>query len=546
MITEISTTEERPDGIDLAELMDRIRARAEERRANSLIDTAAILYRLLNTNGAGGNGFVANNEFALEPEFQTKNAYDVADFVGFNDRTFVRNAYRGILKREPDDAGYAQFLTALRSGRLNKIDILGKLRFSPEGQAQDVPVSGLKSRAQLRQLYRVPVIGYLAELAVSLFRLPRLIRNHRKLEAHVAAQDERLAGYLSEAAGRLAQQIDQKVSELRDAQRQVAQLNQQQIKALVREQRELTDDQNRLKQNITNFQAHIESQFAALKLTDEIQLEKRQELEEFVAKEVVQKLQRTRAELVIQERRLMMLLEGRAPISQDVPNTTQAVDSADHLQDLLYLSLEDQFRGTRADVKDALHVYLPILNAANIRDGILDVGCGRGEWLELLKEEGFAASGIDVNRLAVEQCGRQQLDAREADAIGHLQTLPDGSLNCITAFHLMEHLPLQTLVHFLDESLRTLRTDGVLIIETPNPENFIVGSCNFYFDPTHRNPLPQLTMRCILESRGFGRLETIELRPMIAEKIKGDDELTRRFNRYFYGPMDYAIVARKV
>jgi O-antigen chain-terminating methyltransferase len=546
VITEVSQTESSPDGIDLAELMDRIRARAEQRRANSLIDTAAILYRLLNTNGAGGNGLAAAGEFPLEPEFQTKDSYDVADFVGFNDRTFVRNAYRGILKREPDDAGYVQFLTALRSGRLNKIDILGKLRFSPEGNKQDVPISGLKSRARLRQLYRVPVIGYVAELAVSLCRLPRLIRNHRQLEAHVAAQDERLAGYLSEATARLAQHIDQKVFELRDAQRQIAELNQQQIKALIREQRELIEDQNRLKQNITNFQAHTESQVAALKLTDEIQLEKRQELEEFVAQEVVQKLQRTRAELVIQERRLMMLLEGRSPLAMDKSSNPQTIDSADHLMDLLYLSLEDQFRGTRSDIKDALHVYLPILNTANIRDGILDVGCGRGEWLELLKEEGLAASGIDMNRLAVEECVRQQLDVHQAEAIGHLQTLPNASLKCVTAFHVAEHLPLQTLAQFLDESLRTLRTDGVLIIETPNPENFIVGSCNFYFDPTHRNPLPQLTMRCILESRGFGRLETIELRPMIAEKIKGDDELTRRFNQYFYGPMDYAIVARKV
>ena len=543
MITEIPKTEARQDEIDLAELMDRIRARAEERRANSLIDTAAILYRLLQTNGAGElawPGADARSEFALQPEFVAKESYDVSDFLGYNDRTFVRNAYRGILKREPDDAGYIQFLAALRSGHLNKIDILGKLRFSPEGRAQNVPVSGLKGRARLRQLYRVPVLGYFAELTVSILRLPSLLANHRKLEAHTAAQDERLAGYLW-------QQIDQRVSELRDAQRQIAQLNQQQIKALFREQRELTEDQNRLKQQISNFQGHTENQFAAHKLADEIQLEKRQELEEFVASEVVQKLQRTRAELVLQERRLLMLLEQRdKAAAANAPSKTRPADGVDPLMDLLYTSLEDQFRGSRADLKDALQVYLPILSTANIREGVLDVGCGRGEWLEVLKEQGIAASGIDVNRLTIEQCARLELNVHEADAIGHLQTLSDGSLNCITAFHFVEHLPLPTLARFLDESLRVLRTGGLLILETPNPENFIVGSCNFYFDPTHRNPLPPLTMQCILESRGFARLETLELHPMIAEKIKGDDELTQRFNKYFYGPMDYAIVARKV
>jgi len=242
-----------------------------------------------------------------------------------------------------------------------------------------------------------------------------------------------------------------------------------------------------------------------------------------------------------------MLLEQRGALpASSVLNETQPAAAVDPLMDLLCTSLEDQFRGSRADLKDALQVYLPILSAANVRDGLLDVGCGRGEWLEVLNEEGVAASGIDLNRLAVEQCARLKLDAREAEAISHLQTLSDASLNCITAFHFVEHLSLQTLARFLDESLRALRTGGLLIIETPNPENFIVGACNFYFDPTHRNPLPQLTMQCILESRGFGRLETIELHPMIQEKIKGEDELTKRFNEYFYGPMDYAIVARKV
>lgn len=559
MIEEIAKTEEGQTQIDLAELMDRIRARAEERRANSLIDTAAILYRLLHTPDAGEDAWLTPGlagEFSLQPEFEAKESYDVTDFLGFNDRTFVRNAYRGVLKREPDDAGYVQFLHALRSGRLNKIDILAKLRFSPEGRAQNIPISGLGGRARLRQLYRVPVFGYALELAVSVFRLPVLLANQRQLEAHAAAQDERLAEYISEVTAGIGQQLDQaaarfaeRVNELRDAQRQVAQLNQEQLKALFREQRELTEDQNRLKQEISNFQNHINGQFAAHKLADEIQLEKHQELQEFVADQLVQRLQRTRAELVLQERRLSMLLDQRgatAAAAADGQRGSQALDGTDPLLDLLYSSLEDQFRGSRADIKDALQVYPPILNAANIRDGVLDVGCGRGEWLEVLKEEGISGSGIDLNRLAIEQCTRLALDAREAEAVNHLQTLPDGALNCITAFHFVEHLSLQTLARFLDESLRVLRTGGLFIIETPNPENFIVGSCNFYFDPTHRHPLPSLTMQCILESRGFGRLETVELHPMIAERIKGDDELTRRFNQYFYGPMDYAIVARKV
>ena len=184
MSAEISTTETNQDELDLSELMDRIRARAEERRANSLIDTAAILYRVLNTNLSDEGTSLAIGalpDFALQPEFETKESYDVQDFLGYNDHIFVRNAYRGVLKREPDDAGYVQFLEALRSGRLNKIDILAKLSFSPEGRLQNVTVSGLNGLARLRQLYRLPVLGYLLELAVSVWRLPMLLAKLRKL-----------------------------------------------------------------------------------------------------------------------------------------------------------------------------------------------------------------------------------------------------------------------------------------------------------------------------------------------------------------------------
>lgn len=539
--------------------MDTIRARADERRANSLIDTSAILCRLLKTGLVGEGSLptpgITLPEISLQPEFEIREHYHVKDFVGFNDQAFIRNAYRGILKREPDEAGYAQYLGALRQGRLNKIDILVRLRFSPEGRSKGVTVTGLKA-APFRQLYRVPVLGYLLELTVGIFRLPVLVANHRKLEAHTAGQDERLQEHVSETTIRLIQHMDQiavdfsnKVSEISEAQRKIAELNLQQSKALFREQRELTEDQNRLKREISNFVLETQAQFKQQTLTDEIQLERLQKLEELIGTQIVQKLQRTRMELVLQERRVALLLEKAQrtlPGTVEDSGTRQLDTEKDHRLDLLYSSLEDQFRGTREDIKDAFRIYLPILTTARISSEILDVGCGRGEWLEVLKEAGFTGRGIDLNRLAIQECSELRLDASEADVLTYLNAQRDHSLNCITAFHIVEHLPLETLVKFLDECLRALKPGGLLILETPNPENVIVGSCNFYFDPTHRHPLPRATMQCLLESRGFVRLQTLELHPMIAEQLKGTDELTRRFNEHFYGPMDYAIVAHRI
>jgi len=551
-LSELSTSETADESFDLPQVMERIRVRAAERRANSVVDTAAILARVLAGNGAGPITAAPSTaiNFSVQPRFEIRETYRVEDFLCFNDHIFIENAYRGILQREPDDTGFVQYLDALRSGRLNKLDILARLRFSPEGRARNVPITGL-SGARWRQLYRVPVLGYLLELSVAVVRLPKLLATLRQLEAHTAAQDERLAAHINDRAHALSQQITdmaadvtRQLSDTREAHQRIAQLNQQQLKALFREQRELTEDQNRLKTEITHFRNDTDNRFKAQMLADEIQLEKHQELQEFVTKQIVEKLQRTRAELVLQEQRLASLpARNQGSGSSSAP---PAPAGALHPMDLLYIALEDQFRGARGHIQEALTVYLPILQKAKATSSILDVGCGRGEWLELLKGEGYSAYGIDVNRISIRQCQELGLEAKETDAVTHLRSLPNDSLNCVTAFHFVEHLSLEDLVSFVDHALRVLRPGGILILETPNPENLIVGGCNFYFDPTHRNPLPALTMTCILESRGFDGLETLELHPMLAERLKGNDEIIQRFNALFYGPMDYAIVAHKI
>ncbi|MBD0327583.1 MAG: methyltransferase, partial [Pyrinomonadaceae bacterium] len=142
--------------------------------------------------------------------------------------------------------------------------------------------------------------------------------------------------------------------------------------------------------------------------------------------------------------------------------------------------------------------------------------------------------------------GRERgLSITEADVLAHLRTLPNESLGALTGFHIIEHLPLEALLALLDEAIRVVKSGGLVIFETPNPENVLVGSCNFYFDPTHRNPLPAPVMKFLLESRGFTRVSVMRLNPSAAEPVAGDTDLVKRFNQYFYGPMDYAVVGWK-
>jgi O-antigen chain-terminating methyltransferase len=248
------------------------------------------------------------------------------------------------------------------------------------------------------------------------------------------------------------------------------------------------------------------------------------------------------------ERRLTLLLEeARKRLPEPfAPEQLQAfADEGSHVLDVLYASFEDEFRGSRQDIKDRCKVYLPILRDAAITTDIVDLGCGRGEWLEVLKEEGLEARGVERNRAMIEQCRARGLEVTASDSIAYLQELPANSLRAVTGFHFIEHIPFETLIKLLDEVVRTLRPGGLVIFETPNPENIMVSSYNFYLDPTHRNPLPGPMTRFLLESRGLSRVEVMMLNPL-DHKVKGDDELTIRFNSLFFGPRDYAVIGRKI
>ena len=120
----------------------------------------------------------------------------------------------------------------------------------------------------------------------------------------------------------------------------------------------------------------------------------------------------------------------------------------------------------------------------------LDIGCGRGEWLELLKDNGISAQGVDLDEGMLKLCRINNLDVFKDDGIEFLKKQLDESLIIVSAFHVVEHIPFATLQFFISEALRVLKPGGVLIMETPNPENIKVATENFYLDPTHIKPIP--------------------------------------------------------
>lgn len=251
----------------------------------------------------------------------------------------------------------------------------------------------------------------------------------------------------------------------------------------------------------------------------------------------------------VNERRIAEMAAGRDKQLDSIPVSTQAQARADE-NDSLYLLLEDRFRGTREEIKSRLIKYLPYLQAAGAGTSdapVLDLGCGRCEWLRLLRENHLQAAGVDLNRVFVTEGLELGLDVTFGDAVAALRQRPDNSLGCVTGFHIVEHLPWSTLTQMVDEVVRVLKPGGVAVFETPNPENVQVGSNNFYFDPTHRNPIPSLLLKFLLDARGLYNVEIVTSGPYPKSMRLHDDgqTITRRFNDLFYGPQDYAAIARK-
>jgi SAM-dependent methyltransferase len=266
-----------------------------------------------------------------------------------------------------------------------------------------------------------------------------------------------------------------------------------------------------------------------------------------------------KSELHLLHRRLMELAstsgEGATSSAKNAP---LPIDK--HEFDALYVAFENQFRGSRELIKERLRVYLDDVRGAGAVTAdspILDLGCGRGEWLELVNENGLAGEGVDSNAIMVSACEERGLRVTEGDALEYLRALPAESRGAITAFHLIEHLEFQVLVQLLRESFRVLRPGGLAIFETPNPDNVLVGSNGFYYDPTHLHPLPKEYSRFMLQSVGFSDVVARPLNPdnrgtglsqLFQDSLPENavsPELRNFLNRLFFGERDYAVIGKR-
>jgi len=591
--------------------------------------------------------------YPVAAPFQIKSVYTLQEFTDFHDADFIRNAYLGILGREPDSDGLHHFLSQLRAGALSKTEVLGRLRYSAEGRRRRVKIGGLLPCFAQQTLGRTPILGFLVQFIASFVKLPRTERNLRGLESYCHWRfsqgqqlfdeqahliEQALAGLQSKHHA-FQQQMESRCDDLQNQYNHLLNRHdslQDQHNHLLSRHDNLQDQHNHLLSRHDSLQDqhdHLENRHIALLdqgqqlSTQHEQLQSlhqnlweqhealRQSLDRQLARlrqliaqtetakadrgqvgELTQRVRQMETAMVdhgqlnrqldalgqrivplecahhidpvehrqlqteLSEIRLQLLDYRRTVLDQQrrlvalleetharllTPFGGPALPSSehDHTLDALYVSFEDRFRGTREQVKSTQQVYLGYL--ADVGAGVptapvLDIGCGRGEWLELLREQGLTARGLDLNRVMIHECHGYGLEVIEGDAIEYLRRQPANSLGAITGFHIVEHLPFPQLITLLDETLRVLKPGGVAIFETPNPENLVVGAYTFYFDPTHRNPLPPPTLQYLVEIRGFAKVDILRLHPR-EEAGHADTFL----DKWIRTAVDYAVICRK-
>jgi 2-polyprenyl-3-methyl-5-hydroxy-6-metoxy-1,4-benzoquinol methylase len=224
-----------------------------------------------------------------------------------------------------------------------------------------------------------------------------------------------------------------------------------------------------------------------------------------------------------------------------------------------YFIFEENFRGSRNKIKEMQALFLSYFDKCT---NILDIGCGRGEFLELLQENCINGIGVDIDEDMVSYCHSRQLNVVHMDALSYLQTVEDKSLDGIFIDQFVEHVEPQYLMHMLALCYQKLKFGYYIIIETVNPLS-LVSFINFYIDMSHKKPVHPLTLQFLLRSTGFRDLETRYLSLInddsklkkypIFEGENGKEETIYKINNYnvdmlnhlLWGPMDYAVIGKK-
>ena len=207
-----------------------------------------------------------------------------------------------------------------------------------------------------------------------------------------------------------------------------------------------------------------------------------------------------------------------------------------------YPAFATKFRGTPEHVKGTQQFYIERFRG--VRE-VIDLGCGNGEFLEVMRDAGIASRGVDTSSDSVEACRARSLSAEQSDVFEWLDRQPDHSLAAIFCAQVVEHLPPARVPELVNLCAAKLEGNGPIAFETPNPECLAIFATHFYLDPTHTRPVPSPLLAFYLQEAGMGGIEIVTRFPAV-DSWPELNELPEAFRERFFGGLDYAIFGRKL
>jgi O-antigen chain-terminating methyltransferase len=398
--------------------------------------------------------------------------------------------------------------------RLKRVDPAQPVPEVPEPRMSAAPAQSEKPVPAVKPSPRITLLKKLERYITAFFKLGRTEVTAKEALRHVQGLEDHVSARLDHMAEAVGHQKLMQADHMAGFQRRLDQ--------------EVQDLTGRLEEQNRHLHADLQAEVAAYRSGLAV-------------------LSRTITDLTGRLDRLMLAGSRAGEAGISLPSS--APEGLTAFTDQFYHRLENQYRGSREEITGRLRIYLEDVTAAVKHTGgkpVMDLGCGRGEWLEVLGGAGLTAFGIDTNPVQAAEAQERGLDIRIGDGAEALGQAGDASLSVITAHHLIEHLSFDQVAWITREAMRVLAPGGLLLFETPNTRNVLVGATTFHTDPTHLKPMPAQVMSVLLETAGFHPVEVRHINPHERlDEFLAKPDINNELAYLLFGPQDLTVLGHK-
>jgi len=530
--------------LSVEEIMQKIKQEVEKRKQinNTSARECQMVATHQHTNCDIEFSYLNVVDNTIEP-FVQKEQYEYADFSKYHDVEFIKNCYRGLLKREADNAGLHHYLNLLRSGEKSKSEIISILHYSKEGKNKNIKLLGSKKRYMITILNSLPLFGSIFKWSISLATLPRVIKRLNQYENFSYQLYMKNIDNEVKLQNMLNKNIQDSITSLNAFMN--TKTDKTEVEQLANELQSSINtktDKTEVEQLANELQSSIDTKTDKTEveqLANELHLEIKDKVHENTLIHAQNDIEKKLSLKIDVIKEIPNFLEVKADnfLADAIvkfPYTPTEFDKFNN--DELYYSLFEQIFYNHEVVKEKQKVYLDYIPSHNsAKYPHLDIGCGRGEFLYNLKTNNHKSIGIDINSLEIVTLLNDGFDVKHIDMQTYLKS-DTAVFSSISALQVIEHLEYKELKILLELSFKKLKKNGVLILETINPHNEVAFN-SFYMDETHKRPLPPEMVAFLMQWYGFKNIKFVFTSPM-------PEEYRSKDNRRNYH--DYAVIGYKI